>query len=63
MSFNRNVFFERKKVPRKKNHKWRKFQKSKKGIYIATDAKGKIIAESDSYDEFNMLLKTRKKRR
>lgn len=52
MSFNRTIMFDKKKISRKKNHRWRKFQKSKKGIYVATDREGKVIAESDSYEEY-----------
>ncbi len=48
----RNIMFEKKKIPRKKNHKWRKFQKSKTGIYKAINSKGNIVAESDSYEEY-----------
>ena len=62
MSLNRKIFFERKKIPRGSNHKWRKFQKSKRGIYIATDPKGNIIAESDSYEEYLEQINPKSKR-
>lgn len=58
----RNIMFEKKKIPRKKNHQWRKFQKSKKGIYILTDPKGNIIAESDSYKEFLDQMNSNRKK-
>ena len=63
MSFNRNILFEKKKISRKKNHRWRKFQKSKKGIYIATNPKGNIIAESDSYEEYYKQLYPKRKKK
>lgn len=63
MSFVRSVFFERKKISRKRNHRYRKFQKSKRGIYIATDTKGNIIAESDSYEEYLEQLKPKRKKK